>query len=280
VNTFENQIIGQKPNGNNMVVHPRTKSPRTEQEKKRFMQKFIHKKLPCNYRQQKYYNYKSSICMSCKEDVETQDHIFRCKSCPKRNKLRSDYFLKLSVLMEDHRTNESTKVLITQNVKNWFNNMPATNARTIARDATKTLILASTQQNEIGWDHWIKGRWSQGWATLQNYDIKHTDSGKIYPTSKKWAEEIVLLTWELIHQIWLERNNTEHDLAGNPEIRSKEKLIEIIQGESQKIDFNIYPASEITKENLVILPVENLKMIKENLKNARAYKRITNSEIL
>jgi hypothetical protein len=248
--------------------------------KRRFMQKFIHKKLPCNYRQQKYYNYKSAICMSCKEDIETQDHIFRCQSCPKRNKLRSDYFLKLSILMENHRTNEPTKVLFLQNVKNWFNNMPTTQAQTIAPDATKTLMLASTQQNDIGWDHWIKGRWSQEWATLQNYDIKHNDSGKIYATSKKWAEEIVGLTWELIHQIWLERNIIEHDSAGNPEIRSKAKLIEIIQGESQKMDFNLYPESDITHDNLVCLPVENLKMIQQNLKNARAYKRIKISDKL
>jgi hypothetical protein len=171
-------------------------------------------------------NEKYQKCIQCrligiKQDIETQDHIFRCKYCPKRSKLKSDYFLKLSVLLKNHQTNESTIILIAQNVKNWFNNNSAINVTTIAPDATKTSILASTQQNEIGWDHWAKGRWSQEWATLQNYNKTHQDSGKIYATSKIWAQEIISLTWELIHQIWLERNNTEHDLAGSLEIRSK-----------------------------------------------------------
>jgi hypothetical protein len=157
-------------------------------KKRRFIQKFIHKKLPCNYRQQKYYNYKSSICKSCKADIETQDHIFRCTSCPKRTKLKAEYFMNLSILLDNHRTNESCKILITQNVKNWFNNKPVIDATTIAPDATKTLLLASKQQNDIGWGHWTKGRWYQEWATLQNYDITHIDSGKKFATSKKMGK--------------------------------------------------------------------------------------------
>jgi ribonuclease HI len=57
--------------------------------KRQFIQKFIHKKLACNYRQQKYYDYKPGLCMCCQTEVETQDHIFRCTSCPQRNKLKS-----------------------------------------------------------------------------------------------------------------------------------------------------------------------------------------------
>jgi hypothetical protein len=81
-------------------------------KKRRFIQKFIHKNLPCNYRQQKFYTYKSSICMSCKEDIKTQDHIFRCISCSKRTKLKAEYVMKLSVLLDNHRTNDSSKILI------------------------------------------------------------------------------------------------------------------------------------------------------------------------
>jgi hypothetical protein len=242
-------------------------------KKRRFVQKFIQIKLPCNYRPQKYYNYKSSVCMSCKEDIETQDHIFRCSACPNRKQLKAKYFLELSVLLENHRTNESTKVLILQNVKNWFQNKSPIEAIEIAPDATNTLKMASKQQQQIGWDHWIKGRWSQEWATLQNHDIIHNISGKQNTTSKKWAKEIINLTWELIHQLWLERNNTEHGLLGCPEIRKKEKLIEIIQGESEKMQYAIYTASETMKENLVQLPVENLKMIQENLRSAKANER-------
>jgi hypothetical protein len=88
------------------------------------------------------------------------------------------------------------------------------------------------------------------------------------------------LTWELIHQIWLERNITKHDSLGCSEVRRKEKLIEIIQGESNCMKHAVYNELEIQKENLVNLPVENLKMIQQNLRSAKADERIRNSNKL
>jgi hypothetical protein len=102
----------------------------------------------------------------------------------------------------------------------------------------------------------------------------YSESGKKYATSTGWAKKIILLTWELIHQIWIERNNMEHDSAGCPETRRKEKLIEIIQGESIQMNYEIYPEQETTTESLGLLPEDNLKMIKQNLKNAKSDKRI------
>jgi hypothetical protein len=194
--------------------------------------------------------------------------------CPKETKLKDKYFLELTVLLENHRTNKPTKILILQNVKRWFQNKSPIEAIEIAPDATDTLKLASKQQREIGWDHWIKGRWSQEWATLQNYDIIHNKSGKQHTSSKKWATEIMNLTWEVIHQLWLERNNSEHDSLGCPEVRCKEKLIEIIQGESIRMNYQIYSETDTMQENLEQLPVENLKMIQQKLKSAKADERI------
>jgi hypothetical protein len=98
--------------------------------------------------------------------------------------LKIRHILKKLSLLENHRTNHSTKLLILQNVQSWFQNNSPIEALTRAPDATSTLKSASKQQLEIGWDHWIKGRWSQEWATLQNHDISHNDSGKKFPTSK------------------------------------------------------------------------------------------------
>jgi hypothetical protein len=33
------------------------------------------------------------------------------------------------------------------------------------------------EQMQISWEHWIKGRISINWGTLQNYDIKTKDTG-------------------------------------------------------------------------------------------------------
>jgi predicted RNA-binding Zn-ribbon protein involved in translation (DUF1610 family) len=72
----------------------------TTYDKRRVIQKFIHNKLPCNYRQNKYNDYKPSLCGACKTTIETQDHIFQCTECPARKILRNKYCLELNTIME------------------------------------------------------------------------------------------------------------------------------------------------------------------------------------
>jgi hypothetical protein len=62
--------------------------------------------------------------MTCKENIEIQEHIFNGNAYPKRNKLKSKYFLELLVLLENHQTNESTKVILMQNIKNLVSKQP------------------------------------------------------------------------------------------------------------------------------------------------------------
>jgi hypothetical protein len=180
---------------------------------------------------------------------------------------------KISNLLEKHRTNQATKIIILQNVGNWFNQNPPVEAQTIAPDATRSLKKACLEQQQIGWDHWIKGRWSQEWAALQNHDISTMDSGIRYNSSKKWATEIITLTWEIIHKLWLKRNVIEHDVKGHPEQRKKDKIIEIIRGESIRMDYVVYSKLELENEALSKLPIENLHMINHNLKDAKINER-------
>jgi hypothetical protein len=91
--------------------------------------------------------------------------------------------------------------------------------------------------------------------------------------AQKWAIEIIALTWELIHNLWLKRNEIEHDVKGHPEQRKKDKIIEIVRGESIRMDYEVYSKEELENETLGNLPIENLNMIKQNLKDAKSNKR-------
>jgi RNase H-fold protein (predicted Holliday junction resolvase) len=77
--------------------------------------------------------------------------------------------------------------------------------------------------------------------------------------------------------MWLERENCEYDLQGKPEMRKKEKLIEIIIGESYTMEYQEYPKEELKKEFLEQLPKENLQMIEYSLKNAKTGRRRSNN---
>jgi hypothetical protein len=80
--------------------------------------------------------------------------------------------ISLNNLCDKYATNKSTKMIITQNVNNWLSEKGPEDLGTNVPDATKTLIKADQQQQSIGWNNWINGRWSQEWGTLQNYEIQ------------------------------------------------------------------------------------------------------------
>jgi hypothetical protein len=61
-----------------------------------FIQKFANNRIACNYQQNKYYNYKDSICRACNSEVETQYHILTRTACPTRCKIRKKCILDLS----------------------------------------------------------------------------------------------------------------------------------------------------------------------------------------
>jgi hypothetical protein len=52
--------------------------------------KFIHGRLPCNHRENIYYEYKSPLCSACGIQTETQEHVIQC-NCEGRNLIKKNY---------------------------------------------------------------------------------------------------------------------------------------------------------------------------------------------
>jgi hypothetical protein len=199
--------------------------------------------------------------------------MIKCQGCDNRKILMDKYTLELRVIFEKNQIDQATSTLICTNVSNWLKGREPVTTREIAPDASKTLIKAGSEQIKIGWEHWMKGRWSSEWSNLFNYDIKHNNSGIKYNSPEKIAKEIITLTWEYIYQCWVERNKKEHEDIGEKGIRKKEKIVEIILGESGQMEEEVYKENELVYENLIKLPIENLQMIEINLKNVRKRRR-------
>jgi hypothetical protein len=209
-------------------------------KKLEFIQKMIHKKLPCNYRQHKYYKYKTNICLSCKLEVETQDHIFQCINYPEREKLRKNYKMQLGIILSNHHTSPESTLIITHNISTYLSNIESLSLHELVPDASVDLIKAYQEQCKIGWDQWLQGRITSTWGTLQNHDIAPKISGLRFDTANKGAKELILLTWAFAYDCWLTRNEIEHDTNGDPDTRKKEKLIANIQDEAKKWKDGIY----------------------------------------
>jgi hypothetical protein len=105
-------------------------------------------------------------------------------------------------------------------------------------DATIHLQDAVKYQKSIGWNNRFKGRWTRHWASILNYDVLNNESGILHSSSEKNAKEIILHNWDYMYDMWKARNITEHDFTGNPETRRKEKMIEKIVDNYEKININ------------------------------------------
>jgi hypothetical protein len=81
--------------------------------KRRIIQRFIHKKLPCNYRQNMCNDYKPSFCGACKTPIETQDHILQCPQYLARKLLRHKYRLEFNLIMGKYTINPTITKIIT-----------------------------------------------------------------------------------------------------------------------------------------------------------------------
>jgi hypothetical protein len=223
--------------------------------------------------EQTLYLYRSPICRACNEAIETQQHIITCTACPLQNKIRNKYIVDLSMYLENQRTNNDTKIIILQKVQSLLNVTDCETFNNIIPDATNTLKAAVQEQDAIGWDHWLKGRISQEWVSLINYDIATIDTGTKYNSSEKWATGIIDLNWDLVQNLWFERNKIEHDSEGNPDLRVRENLIEYIQGESALMNYTLYKVEDMITEALITLPVKILLMIEATIKKCKSTKR-------
>jgi hypothetical protein len=136
----------------------------------------------------------------------------------------------------------------------------------IEPDASPTLIKAVQQQQNIGWKHWFYGRHSSTWGQLFNHEIDKRQPGANHITAETWDRDLILLTWNFAHEMWINRNKIEHDHDGNPNKRAKQKIINHILGIANSKGPQPYKLDELTEEKLQSMPITNLKSIHTTIK--------------
>ena len=86
-------------------------------------------------------------------------------------------------------------------------NMPTTN-----REVSFELLVSA--QNDIGWDHLLRGRFSHHWVQIQQNHIDHEDevSSKKF-TGQRWLKQVLNHLWTHLHLAWKLRNANMHGIA-------------------------------------------------------------------
>jgi hypothetical protein len=164
-------------------------------------------------------------------------------------------------------TNEETTRVLLYHLQAWLQNTTIPPIKEIAPNASPYLINAITEQSIIGWDQWLQGRLSTTWGEIYRNDIKHPNIHTKYPSVNRWGKEVIRITYKFVLESWYIQNKSEHETELNASGREKEKYTEEIQWLIKMKQDNIPQQFVIvTKEELLTLPKENLKMMIEQLK--------------
>jgi hypothetical protein len=231
------------------------------------IQKFIHDRAASNYRENLYYTYKSPFCATCGVEQETLCHILKCNKCSKRHLLRKKYMMNMKDKMIYLGTNADTVRVVTTYLRAWLYDLDYPNILDVAPDASPHLKRAVTEQNDIGWGQWFRGRVSTTWSELYNHDISVPTNIVKYPSTKRWGKELLKITWQFVLECWYSRNLCEHDTDGDPITRAKDKLVEEILWNIKNKEESVPSQYKTLKyEELIIQPKDNLCIMNEQLK--------------
>jgi hypothetical protein len=236
-------------------------------KEKIFIQKFIHGTLPCNYRNNKKYPYKSKYCTMCNDQqtVEDQMHVLKCKKCPERVSRRDQFQKDLQRLLITLGTQETTTRVITQYIGDYLQEKSFKDIKTITPDASIHLRNTLIEQNKIGWENFLKGRICIEWGELYKHDILIND--KLNLTShdaEQWGKKLVQLMWRFVIDMWTIRNNKEDTNEGISNEVVLRKEIEQMTWLLQNIKVT-HPYENITQENMMTIPILNLKIMNAQL---------------
>jgi hypothetical protein len=129
------------------------------------------------------------------------------------------------------------------------------------------LRAAINEQNRLGWDQWFKGRISRKWGEIYLQNMIETNQTVTPIIVERWGKKLVQLTFRFVLDSWQTRNDIEHGMDGDPIRTKKDKLIQQIMWQKDKLVFipNNY-LRNLTADQLENLPLDNLEMTAAQLR--------------
>jgi hypothetical protein len=120
-------------------------------------------------------------------------------------------------------------------------------------------IQAVAARSAIGWGQFFKGRMTIQWVYLYNHDPTRPLLQVVHPFVNKWGTSKIKLSMEFVLTAWEICNDIEHNLAGDPLMAQKKKLVQkILWFMSQIPSHGIPEYEDLCFEDLIYLPLPNL----------------------
>lgn len=188
--------------------------------------KFIHDRLPTNNRKARYEEHTVDRCKACTYTGENDDHIIRCRGSPKRREQRTKWKVELSTFLRGHHTPEPVHDAILGGLMAWLDQKPTPTIDEFVPQASSALRKAYTDQTNIGWRHFVRGRIATEWSTCVRYHLRSNRISAKVMTVERWGAFLTSKNFNHFLQIWDFRNKEEHgDTAESQALISRQKLM-------------------------------------------------------
>jgi hypothetical protein len=156
----------------------------------------LHKRTPC-------YDHRGP---TCNEDNKDDDHIYQCEHIS-RSSWRTSFF---KAIDEKFHVTLDPDLLAIIRLGLWayFTNCsPDFSERFPNGYLTSPYKVLITQQNKIGWDHFVRGKFTKEWRLVQYQFAKRYGLVK---QSEGWTVDLVKMMANSSFQLWELRNTCRH----------------------------------------------------------------------
>jgi hypothetical protein len=111
-------------------------------------------------------------------------------------------------------------------------------------------------QSNIGWTHWIKGKWTTDWIHTFN-SMTNTTKGL------QWCTTLLKTIWLEYHQIWQIRNNKLHQPDNQFEIQRQNDMLD----RTIEDTYNLAPLLQNIDRKRLMRPIDHLLNSTKNQKH-------------
>jgi hypothetical protein len=123
------------------------------------------------------------------------------------------------------------------------------------QEQEKAVRIAITKQNNIGWDHFVRGRIAIEWGYLINRHLKEKNILPEEMDAEIWGAKLISINWKYVLEMWKLRNGEEHGTdAVTIEKKKKERLMaEILYLQEENMDVNIRDANWLLEDADILM---------------------------
>ena len=174
---------------------------------KRFNVKFTSGWIGNRHKLHQWKQIDSPKCLNCNSPVEKSSHVLRCNN-PLAKKEFNNKLPEIKKVLKKSNTEPYMEASIMKIIRFWKSGIaitPSTFKNTFGlRDAIK-------DQQKIGWNNFILGRWSKKWQLVQKRYFAEIGSRK---SSLRWTTSIIYKLMMTVWDIWNFRNSLIHGKGG------------------------------------------------------------------